>query len=87
MKELKLTTLAKEWFVENFVSFVNEDVSKVGQFHFDVRDFTQFVVFFVYDYMDERNYRHASRDTAYALYYEQRTVNKIIKNRAKNAQK
>ena len=87
MKSLDLTPLAKQWFVENFVTFVNEDVTKVDHFTFDVRDFARFVVSFVYDYLHDRHFRHAARDTGYALNYEPRSVNKIIKNRHKNAQK
>ena len=87
MKEFDLTPLAKKWFVENFVAFVNEDVSKVNHFHFNVRDFVLFVVTFVYDYLHDRHFRHATRDTGYALNYEPRSVFKIIKNRDKNAEK
>ena len=87
MKELDLTPLAKEWFVTQFISFVGDDVTKVDHFHFDVRDFVLFVVTFVYDFLHDRHFRHATRDTGYALHYEPRSVNKIIKNRAKNAQK
>ena len=87
MKELNLTPLAKEWFVNQFIAFVGEDVEKVDHFHFDVRDFAQFVVTFVYDYLHNRHFRHATRDTGYALHYEPRSVHKIIKNRSKNAGK
>ena len=87
MKELDLTPLAKEWFVTQFISFVGDDVTKVDHFHFDVRDFALFVVTFVYDFLHDRHFRHATRDTGYALHYEPRSVNKIIKNRTKNAQK
>lgn len=87
MKNLDLTPLAKEWFVAQFNAFVDDDVEKVDHFHFDARDFVLFVVTFVYDFLHDRHFRHATRDTGYALHYEPRSVNKIIKNRAKNAQK
>jgi len=87
MKDLDLTPLAKEWFVSQFISFVGDDVTKVDHFHFDVRDFVLFVVTFVYDFLHDRHFRHATRDTGYALHYEPRSVNKIIKNRTENAQK
>lgn len=87
MKELDLTPLAKEWFVTQFISFVGDDVTKVDHFHFDVRDFVLFVVTFVYDFLHDRHFRHATRDTGYALNYEPRSVNKIIKKRSKNKQK
>lgn len=87
MKELNLTPLAKEWFVNQFTDFVGDDVEKVDHFTFDVRDFVLFVVTFVYDYLHDRHFRHATRDTGYALNYEPRSVNKIIKKRSKNKQK
>lgn len=87
MKELNLTPLAKEWFVDQFSAFAGDDVEKVDHFTFDVRDFVLFVVTFVYDYLHDRHFRHATRDTGYALNYEPRSVNKIIKKRSKNKQK
>lgn len=87
MKSLYLTPLAKEWFVNQFIAFVDGNVERVHHFTFDVRDFALFVITFVYDYLHERHFRHATRDTGYALNYEPRSENKIIKNRAKNAQK
>jgi len=87
MKELDLTPLAKEWFVKQFTAFVGDDVEKVNHFTFDVRDFVLFVVTYVYDYLHDRYFRHATRDTGYALHYEPRSVNKIIKNRNKKAEK
>ena len=87
MKSLDLTPLAKEWFVNQFIAFVDGDVERVDHFTFDVRDFTLFVITFVYDYLHDRHFRHATRDTGYALNYEPRSVNKIIKKRNKNAGK
>lgn len=87
MKKLDLTPLAKEWFVNQFIAFVGDDVEKVNHFSFDVRDFILFVVTFIYDFLHDRHFRHATRDTGYALHYEPRSVNKIIKNRDKNAEK
>ena len=87
MKELDLTALAKEWFVNQFTAFVGDDVEQINHFTFDVRDFALFVVTFVYDYLHDRHFRHATCDTGYALHYEPRSVNKIINNRDKNGEK
>ena len=85
MKRFDLTPLAKEWFVEQFAQFIGEDPVKRDFFDCDVRDFCQFVVLYVYDYQDERKWKHVAHKTAFMLNYEQRSVNKIIKKHTKNA--
>ena len=87
MRRLELTPLAKEWFAEQFAQFIGEDPVKRDFFDFDVRDFCQFVVMHVYDYQDERHWPHVAHKTAFMLWYEQRSVNKIIKKREQKAEK
>ena len=87
MRRFDLTPLAKEWFSEQFAQFIGEDPVKRDFFDFDVRDFCQFVVLHVYDYQDTRKWKHVAHNTAMMLWYEQRSVNKIIKKREENATK
>lgn len=87
MRNFDLTPLAKEWLVEQFVQFIGEDPVKRDFFDFDVRDFCQFVILHVYDYQVVRGWPHVAHDTAMMLWYEQRSVNKIIKKREEKATK
>ena len=87
MRNLNLTPHAKQWFDEQFAQFIGEDPEKRDDFYFDVRDFCQHVVLRVYDYQDDREWKHVAHKTAFMLNYEQRSVNKIIKKREKYAQK
>ena len=87
MRHLDLTPLAKQWFIEQFAQFIGTNPEKRDNFDFDVRDFCQFVILYVYDYQDDREWKHVAHKTAFMLNYEQRSVNKIIKKREKNAQK
>lgn len=87
MRKFDLTPLAKEWFDEQFAQFIGEDPEKRDFFDFDVRDFCQYVILRVYDYQDEREWKHVAHKTAFMLNYEQRSVNKIIKKREENAKK
>jgi len=87
MKRLNLTPLAKQWFMEQYAQFIGEDPGKRDFFYFDVRDFCQFVVQHVYDYQNDRQWKHVAHQTAFMLNYEQRSVNKIIKKRPKKPEK
>lgn len=87
MRRLDLTPLAKKWFIEQFALFISENPDSRDFFDFDVRDFCQFVVLHVYDYQEERKWKHVAHKTAFMLNYEQRSVNKIIKKRINTAEK
>jgi hypothetical protein len=77
MKDLDLTPLAEEWFAEQFASFVMDDERRLKYISFDVKVFSRFVINYVYDYQNKRQWGAVTCNTARIVNYDDRSIRKI----------